>query len=92
MSGKVERFGAQLSIAHPDYLLPIERADEVPRHEPIYPTTAGLPSRTLRRLALAALDRAPELAEWQDPAWLARHGWPSWRDAITALHAPIAPA
>ncbi len=92
VSGKAERYGAQLSIAHPDYLLPIERADDIPRHEPVYPTTAGLPSRTLRRIALSALERAPDLPEWQDPAWLARHGWPSWRDAVAALHAPISAA
>jgi ATP-dependent DNA helicase RecG len=92
VSGKAERYGAQLSIAHPDYLLPIGRAEDIPRHEPVYPTTAGLPSRTLRRIALSALERAPDLPEWQDPAWLARHGWPSWREAIAALHAPISPA
>jgi ATP-dependent DNA helicase RecG len=89
VSGRADRYSVQLSIAHPDYLLPIERADDIPRHEPVYPTTAGLPSRTLRRLALAALERAPELPEWQDPAWLARHNWPSWHEAISALHAPI---
>jgi ATP-dependent DNA helicase RecG len=89
VSGKTERYNIQLSIAHPDYLLPIDRAGDIPRHEPVYPTTAGLPSRTLRRIALSALDRAPDLPEWQDPAWLARHGWPSWREAIAALHAPL---
>ncbi len=92
VSGKTERFGPQLSIAHPDYLLPEERAADIPRHEPVYPTTAGLPSRTLRRLAQTALERTAALPEWQDPAWLARHGWPGWREAIAALHAPISPA
>jgi len=89
VSGKTERFGPQLSIAHPDYLLPVERAGDIPRHEPVYPTTAGLPSRTLRRLAQTALQRAVALPEWQDPAWRARHSWPGWREAIAALHAPI---
>nr|MBA3810259.1 ATP-dependent DNA helicase RecG [Caulobacteraceae bacterium] len=35
-----------------------------------------------------ALARAPDLAEWQDAAWRARQGWPSWRDALHALHSP----
>src|SRR5215469_14323881 len=30
VSGKVERFGGELQIAHPDYLVAIERAAEVP--------------------------------------------------------------
>jgi ATP-dependent DNA helicase RecG len=88
VSGRTERFGPQLSIAHPDYLLPVERADEIPRHEAVYPTTAGLPSRTLRRLAQAALERAADLPEWQDPAFRVRQGWPGWHEAICALHAP----
>ncbi len=88
VSGKVERYGGELQIAHPDYLLPAERIGEIPDHEAIYPTTAGLSSRTVRRLALEALARAPDLPEWQDPAWLAREGYPSWRQALAALHAP----
>ena len=89
VAGKPERFkDVELSIAHPDYMLPIERADEIPRAETVYPTTAGLPSRILRKVVLEALSRVPDLAEWQDPAWRARSGWPSWREALERLHAP----
>jgi ATP-dependent DNA helicase RecG len=88
VSGKVEWFGGELQIAHPDYMLPAERADEIPAYEAVYPATAGLPARVVRKLALEALERAPDLAEWQDPAWLAREGYPSWREALEALHAP----
>jgi ATP-dependent DNA helicase RecG len=94
VSGKVERsgFDYELQIVHPDYLWPAERTDEVPEAEAIYPATAGLASRTVRRFALEALERAPDLAEWQDPAWLARHGWPSWRAALERLHSPASDA
>ena len=90
VSGKVERnaFDYELQIVHPDYLLPAERADEVPQLEAIYPATAGLASRQVRRFVLEALDRAPDLPEWQDAAWLRRQGWPSWRTAFEALHHP----
>lgn len=88
VSGKVERFGLNLQIAHPDYLLPIERAEEIPLWEAVYPATAGLPARTVRKFALEALSRAPEMPEWQDPAWLARERFPSWRAAMELLHAP----
>ena len=87
-SGKAERFNTELQIVHPDYLVPPERADEVPLHEAVYPASAGLPSRTVRRLALAALERAPELDEWIDPHLRAREGWPRWRAALQALHTP----
>jgi len=94
VSGKVERdrYGAALQIIHPDFLVPIERADEIPAVEAIYPAVAGLPSRSVRRFALEALQRAPVLAEWQDPAWLARQGWPDWRDSLVRLHGPTSEA
>jgi len=87
-SGKVERFGAELQMAHPDYLLPVERIDEIPQDEAIYPATAGLAPRTVRKLVAEAVARAPELPEWLDEAWRAREGLPGWRAALEALHAP----
>lgn len=94
VSGKVERdhYGTMLQIVHPHYMISVERADDIPAVEPIYPATAGLPSRTIRRIVLAALERAPELPEWQDAAWLARERWPSWRAALASLHAPTSEA
>ena len=88
VSGKVERSGSDPQIAHPDYLLPPERRSEILLVEPVYPGTAGLSPRVLRRLASDAAERAPDLAEWQDAAWIQRMGWPAWREALTALHHP----
>jgi ATP-dependent DNA helicase RecG len=94
VSGRIERnsFGHELQIVHPDYLWPVERAKDVPEVEAIYPATAGLPSRTIRRIALEALARAPALPEWQDASWLRRQQWPSWREAFEALHNPASEA
>ncbi len=92
VSGKAERYGVEVQMAHPEYMLPLERADDIPRHEAVYPTTAGLPSRTLRRLALGALAKAPELEEWLDPALMAREGWTGWRASLERLHAPASEA
>ena len=92
VSGKVERFGLSLQIAHPDYIVPIEQAVEIPEFEAVYPATAGLPARTVRKFAHEALERAPELPEWQDPAWLAREKFPSWREALERLHNPATEA
>jgi ATP-dependent DNA helicase RecG len=90
VSGRVvrERALGAFEIVHPDYLLPPEREDDIPSWEAVYPATAGLASRQIGRFAREALARAPELPEWQDPAWLKRQGWPAWRAALTALHAP----
>ncbi len=88
VSGKVERFHDEVQIAHPDYLVPPEQANEIPRVEPVYPTSAGVTSRQLRRFIQVALERTPDLPEWLDPALHDREAWPSWRAALELLHAP----
>ncbi|RIJ68130.1 ATP-dependent DNA helicase RecG [Brevundimonas sp. LPMIX5] len=88
VTGKVERFNSEVQIAHPDYILPVEKADEIPLSEPVYPATQGLTSRQIRKLAQGALALAPELPEWQEPNWLAARRWAGWRPALEALHAP----
>ncbi len=88
VSGKVERRAVELQIAHPDYMVPVERAGDIPDVEAIYPATAGVSSRVIRKLVLEALERAPELPDWLDPAFAAREKLPHWREALAALHAP----
>jgi ATP-dependent DNA helicase RecG len=90
VSGKMEwdRLGTTPQIPHPDYMVALERGAEVPAIEPVYPTTAGLPSRAVRRFANLALEKTPRLPEWQDPSWLTRQGWPAWDDALRMLHHP----
>ncbi|MGX1747214.1 MULTISPECIES: ATP-dependent DNA helicase RecG [unclassified Brevundimonas] len=88
VTGKVERFNSEVQIAHPDYILPVEKADEIPLSEPVYPATQGLTSRQIRKLAQGALALAPELPEWQEPNWLSARRWSGWRAALEALHAP----
>lgn len=88
VSGKVERFQVEAQIAHPDHMVDPEKAVDIGEQEAVYPGVTGLAPRTLRKLVLEALERAPELTEWQDAAWRAREGWPGWREALAALHDP----
>jgi len=90
VSGRVERFGSEVQIPHPDHLVPADKGEEPPSVEPVYPATAGLTSRQVRRFVLQALEAAPDLPEWQDEAWLKREGWASWRASLARLHAPEA--
>ena len=88
VSGKVEQFRDEWQIVHPDYLLAADKAGDIPDIEPIYPATLGLPARSVRRFVGEALDRIPELPEWQDAAWLARERFPTFRAALARLHEP----
>lgn len=87
VSGKVERFGGEVQIVHPD-VFRTEEASEIAAVEPVYPATQGLSSRQVRKLIQNALAEVPQLPEWQDPAWLAKRSWPAWSDAVLELHRP----
>ncbi len=88
VSGKVEHFGQDAQMAHPDHVVPPDKAGDIPAVEPVYPLTAGLAPKTLGKIALAALAKAPELPEWNDAPLMAREGWPGWRPALESLHHP----
>ena len=88
LSGKVERFDGMLQMPHPDHVLRVGEAEALPRFEPTYPLTAGLSQRMAGKAAQAAVERAPDLPEWLDPAFQASRAWPGWRAAIRTLHAP----
>ncbi|MFO7482067.1 ATP-dependent DNA helicase RecG [Oceanibaculum nanhaiense] len=88
VSGRVEFFQDRAQMAHPDYIAKPEEAAEIAGVEAVYPLTAGLMLKTLRKAVRGALERLPELPEWQDAAWLARQRWPSFRQALESVHAP----
>ncbi|WP_375610451.1 MULTISPECIES: ATP-dependent DNA helicase RecG [unclassified Bartonella] len=91
VSGRVEWFNGQLSMAHPDYIAPSEQSNQIPLIEPIYPSTAGLAAKTLRRAIQNALDFIPLLPEWIDENIKKQQNFPSFSVALRRIHAPINP-
>src|SRR5271168_512282 len=79
VSGLLERYMANWSMSHPDYVVPVERAAEIPRFEPVYPLTEGLGGKMLRKTVEQALAKVPELPEWNDPHLLKREKWPDFK-------------
>ncbi|HKP77760.1 MAG TPA: ATP-dependent DNA helicase RecG [Phenylobacterium sp.] len=92
ISGKVEETQYGRQMVHPDYMADPTKPVDIPEIEPVYPATEGLPARRVRQFVLEALEKAPELPEWQDPAWLAREKFPAWREALVRLHEPLGEA
>ncbi|WP_375703663.1 ATP-dependent DNA helicase RecG [Bartonella sp. AD13SXNS] len=91
VSGKVEWFNGQLSMAHPDYIAPSEQSNQIPLIEPIYPSTAELTAKTLRRAIQNALDFIPLLPEWIDENIKKQQNFPSFSIALRRIHSPINP-
>ncbi|MGB1548341.1 MAG: ATP-dependent DNA helicase RecG, partial [Alphaproteobacteria bacterium] len=88
VSGRVEAFRDRLQIVHPDLIAKPDEIDERVAIEPVYPLTAGLTRKPLAKAIQAALELAPELAEWLDASLCKREGWPAWHAALLAAHHP----
>ncbi|GAB4183489.1 MAG: ATP-dependent DNA helicase RecG [Thalassobaculales bacterium] len=88
VSGRIDRFGERLQMVHPDHVVPPEEAQAVRIVEPVYRLVQPLTGKLVARVVQAALARAPALPEWHDPHYLARQGWPDWKAALAAAHAP----
>ncbi|WAP69661.1 ATP-dependent DNA helicase RecG [Jiella pelagia] len=88
VSGKVEWFNGRPSMVHPDFVASLERAETMSLVEPIYPMTAGLSGKVLRKAIGQALERVPPFAEWIEPSVVKRQSFPTFNDALKRLHDP----
>jgi ATP-dependent DNA helicase RecG len=84
VSGRLDQYGQELQIVHPELG---ELGEEVREREAVYPLSEGLTSRRMGQLAEQAIARAPALPEWIEPGLRARRGWPDWREALARVHA-----
>src|SRR6476659_10154886 len=85
VSGKLEQYGDEWQIIHPEVAEPGKGPPPLIR-EPVYPLTEGLTNRRLGELAREALERAPELPEWIEPGLASRESWGAWRPSLAIVH------
>jgi ATP-dependent DNA helicase RecG len=87
VSGKLDRYGQELQMVHPDHVLDPAEADQLPEREPIYALSEGLTNKRMGDFAAQALGRLPALREWVEPSLKAQRGWPDWAAALAGVHA-----
>ena len=85
ITGKLERYGDELQMLHPDVLELAEEKD-IALVEPIYPLSDGLGNKRMGQLVKQAVDLAPELPEWIEPSFLESKKWQNWHENIVSLH------
>ena len=91
ISGTAELYQGRVQMAHPDYILSPADIAQLPLIEPIYPLSAGLKAKTLRKAIHAALPKVAAQTEWIDTAILKQKNWPDFATAMHALHNPQTP-
>lgn len=88
VSGKLEIYDGVHQIAHPDYVLTTDELGALPSFEAVYPMSEGITKKAMTQAQADVLGRAPDLPEWIEPSLKAREGWPDWKAAVRAAHAP----
>ena len=88
ISGRLDRYDGRMQISHPDYILSLDKRDDMPTMEPVYPLSQGLKPKILRNAIQTGLRRLPGLPEWIDPQLCRRFNWPDYATAMKQAHAP----
>ncbi|KQT83493.1 ATP-dependent DNA helicase RecG [Aurantimonas sp. Leaf443] len=88
VSGRVEWFNGRPAMVHPDFVAPIAEAETLALVEPVYPLTAGLSAKVLRKAIGQALAKAPALPEWIEPSVVKKRSFPGLNEALAGLHDP----
>ena len=86
VSGRLDRYGDQWQMVHPE-VLDVAKGAELSLREPVYPLTEGLTSKRVREMVNGALERAPSLPEWIEPSVLSSRNWLPWRVSLAKAHA-----
>ncbi|MDR1267616.1 MAG: ATP-dependent DNA helicase RecG [Holosporales bacterium] len=85
VSGMVDASAFPFRMVHPECLASFP-GSEGAVIEPVYPLTAGLSNRAMGTCCKKLLTRLPDLPEWIPEEVRQRFHWPSWREALKALH------
>ncbi|MDR3422254.1 MAG: ATP-dependent DNA helicase RecG [Xanthobacteraceae bacterium] len=91
LSGIATLYDGHLQMVHPDRVVDAAGFARLPLIDPVYPLTEGIYPNQLQRAIELALDRVPELPEWQDPAWVKRNHFPGFAEALRKVHRPASP-
>jgi ATP-dependent DNA helicase RecG len=87
-SGAISDYKGGRQIVHPDHVVAADKEADLPEVEPVYPMTASLTPKALRKFMASALEKVPDLDEWIDPHLLKQRKWPSFKEALLRLHQP----
>ncbi len=88
VSGKAEFYQGTPQIVHPDFIAKPEERHTIESVEPVYPLTAGLTNKAVRKAITGALPVIPHLPEWLDETHKKQNHFPSFDTALKALHGP----
>ncbi len=61
VSGRVELYDGVAQMTHPDHVLRLDQANDLPEFEPVYPLTQGVTQKTMAKAVAASCSVRPRL-------------------------------
>ncbi|NNU15170.1 ATP-dependent DNA helicase RecG [Parvularcula sp. ZS-1/3] len=89
VSGKIEEYGSQRQMVHPDAIIDPEKEGDMPPAEAVYPLTAGLQQKVMQRAVQGAVAQVPDMPEWQRRDILQKEDFAPFTDALRDVHSPL---
>ena len=86
VSGRLDSYGDQLQIIHPDHVVKSDAQSFIAEREAVYPLTEGLTNKKLSGIVSAALETLPQLPEWCEQSFVQLQNWTGWAEALRAAH------
>ena len=86
VAGKLEQYGEEWQMVHPDHVLKPGEEAGLREAEPVYALSDGITNHRMGGLIDAALERAPDLPEWIERGLLEQRGWAGWRACLHIAH------
>jgi ATP-dependent DNA helicase RecG len=91
VSGRLELYDGHRQIVHPDRVVDEAGLAKLPLVEPVHGLTEGLQQRFVQKAIEGALERLPNLPEWQNPSVLAANKLVGFAESLRLLHHPREP-
>ncbi len=88
ISGKLELFDNKPQIVHPDYVVTLDKKNELPTIQPIYNLTAGVTQRLIAKAITAVTSDLPNSPEWLRSDLIAKYQWSSFNESLVKIHTP----
>ncbi|MCB2049439.1 MAG: ATP-dependent DNA helicase RecG [Novosphingobium sp.] len=87
VAGRLDQYGQQLQMVHPDHVAENSAMLSGQACEPVYALSEGLTQPRVAGFVAQALAQLPDLPEWIEPGLFDRMKWPGWQEALRSAHA-----
>lgn len=89
ISGQIENFLGTYQMAHPDYIVDLDKKDSIPTIEPVYPLTTGLSNKQMIKLVQESLKSLPNFNEWIDEKTYHKYAFDTFSTSLIRIHKPL---